>query len=73
MLTKTDLQEIQKIVKHEVRSEIQRENAPINKNIRKIKTDLKIVINFFDREYLQLRARVERLEEHLKLPRLFSN
>lgn len=44
----------------------------MNINITKVQKDLKLVIRSFDREYLQLRARLERVEEHLKLPRLFD-
>ena len=46
--------------------------ASMKKNLRQKHRDLDLVIRSFDREYLQLRARIERLEEHLKLPRLFD-
>lgn len=35
--------------------------------VRKIQKDVKTVINFFDKEYLNLRKRVEVIEEHLRL------
>lgn len=66
MLTKTDLSQIQKVV--------QKETTPIKKDIKTIKADVaqirkdtKTIVNYFDREYLELRARVERIETHLKL------
>ena len=38
--------------------------------ISKIQKGIKSIVNFFDQEHLQLRKRVERLEEHLNLPSL---
>ncbi len=79
MLTKNDLQQIQSIVKTEVQQETKRivqketrkivreELVPIKKYIAQIRNDMKTIANFFDREYLELRKRVERIEEHLYL------
>lgn len=36
----------------------------------KVQKDIKKIVGFFDEEYLQIRKRVERLEEHLNLPSL---
>ena len=54
------------------RIELQKEIRPIQdkiKNldlgIRKIQKDLKLILNFFDKEYLGLRKRVEKIEEQL--------
>lgn len=35
--------------------------------VRKIQKDIKIIVNFFDKEYLGLRKRLEIIEEHLHL------
>lgn len=40
---------------------------PIKQDIAKIRKDITMVISFFDREYVDLRARVERIEDHLHL------
>ena len=55
MLTKTDLQEINKLIK------------PVKQDVKEIRKDVKALINYFDREYLELRARVEKIEEHLNI------
>lgn len=83
MLTSQDLSEIQKIIQKETKSIVQEETslivekaiAPIKKDIKTIKSDIsqirsdvKTVINFFDKEYLELRKRLERIEDHLNLP-----
>lgn len=51
---------------------VARELAPIKKDIQTIKTDITkikkdidVIISFFDNEYLGLRRRVERIEDHL--------
>jgi len=85
MLTKGDLQEIDKVltkrIKTElkpvriemqdglktVRAEMQAELKPIKSDIGQIRRDIKTIVNFFDCEYLDLRKRVERIEEHLHL------
>lgn len=71
MLTKKDLQLIRAVVREEIGAELE----PIKKDIKTIKSDIvhirkdsKTVVNFFDKEYLDLRNRIERLEEILKLP-----
>ncbi|MGD8744236.1 MAG: hypothetical protein PVJ52_01410 [Candidatus Woesebacteria bacterium] len=70
MLTKTDLKQIDKVFSKRIKEEVK----PIKIDIRSIKSDVsearkdvKIIVNFFDKEYLEPRARVERIEEHLKL------
>lgn len=35
---------------------------------RKIQKDIKIIVNTFDKEYLQLKKEVGRIETHLNLP-----
>ncbi len=59
MLTKTDLNEISKIVKS---SEIR-----LDKRIDKLGRKLDYAINFLDRDHLKLLDRIERIEEHLNL------
>ncbi len=57
MLTKSDLSEIQKIVSKELK--------PVKKAITEIRKDMKTIVTFFDHAYLELRAGVEKIEEHL--------
>lgn len=66
MLTKSDLKEIDNVISKRVK--------PVGKDIKTLKTDIsqirkdvKTIINYFDREYLELRKRVERIEEHLNI------
>ena len=63
MLTKSDLKEINKIVKPE--------NEALRKEMKKgfTKLDKKLdkVINFLDRDHLRLVERIERIEHHLNL------
>ena len=81
MLTKIDLLKIEriihgetrKIVKDEVKNlvskdDLKKELDPVKKDITSIRKDQKVIVSFFDNEYLELRKRVERLENHLSLP-----
>lgn len=57
MLTKTDLNEIGKVLKStEVR---------LDKRFDKLERKLDYTINFLDRDYLKLLQRIEKIEEHL--------
>lgn len=55
MLTKDDLYQIKKIIE------------PIKKDVIQTRKDVKVLISYFDREYLELRKRIDRIEEHLGL------
>ncbi len=63
MLTDSDLKKIDGLVAKRIKQEVK----PIKEDIAQIRKDVKVVVNFFDREYLDLRKRVERIEAHLKL------
>jgi len=78
MLTKQDLSQIQQVVHKEVQNEtrkiVQEELRPLKKDVStlkedvaEIRKDVKTIVRFFDREYLELRKRVERIENHLDL------
>lgn len=67
MLTNDDLSKIQTIVRTETKEIIQKELKPIREDIIKIRKDIKTVVNFFDQEYLELRNRVEKIEQFLNL------
>ena len=71
-----------KPLQEDLRGEIKLSRIEIQKDIRglkskikdleisnnKIRKDIKKIVGFFDEEYLQVRKRVERLENHLNLP-----
>lgn len=84
MLTKDDLTAIKKILApieadlEQVKGQtalipaLNQKAERLERSSRKIQRDLDLVIRSFDREYLQLRARIDRIEEHLKLQRKFD-
>ena len=79
MLTKTDLNQITKIVQKETTNIVRRETVKIvksevvslemkmNKRFDKLEGKLDYAINFMHRDFLKLKHRVERIEEHLNL------
>src|SRR3989344_6243637 len=57
----------------EIRKDVAQTKKDINQtkvDITHIRKDQKIIINFFDNAYLDLRGRIERIENYLKLPKL---
>ena len=44
----------------------------VKKAVKKTQKDINIIVDFFDRDYLELKARVERIEGFLKIPPLTS-
>ena len=81
MLTDSDLTKIDgliekrlKPIKNEVASlgqmmdeKMEKRLKPIKDDVAHIRKDIKTMVGFFDREYLDLRKRVERIEGYLKL------
>lgn len=78
MLTRGDLGEIDKLLTKRMRAELgsvredfrqsmKTELKPLKNDISQIRKDIKTIVGFFDLEYLDLRKRVERIEEHLHL------
>lgn len=50
--------------------QIQKDMKSMQTDMRKIHKDINTIINFFDRDTLELRGRVERIEKHLGLQAL---
>ena len=75
MLTDSDLKKIGQIVDDKINGAIDKKVGnlidqklkPIKQDVAEIRKDIKSIVNFFDDEYLELRTRVERIEEHLNL------
>ena len=69
-LTKSDLSQIGRIIKKEVKGEIKPLDArlkSVEKDVKKIKKNTNLIVEVFDDEYLKLQARVERIERYLKI------
>lgn len=77
MLTKNDL----KLLAEQTRTIVQEEIKPLKKDMKTLQKDMKVVkkqikeikddqnsiINFFNRENLELKGRVDKIENHLGL------
>lgn len=73
--TKDDLKKLEIATKNDLKNfatkdDLKNEISPLKSDIRKIKNDINTIIGFFDREYLSLRARVDRIEDFIKIPPL---
>jgi len=64
MLTKDDLKEIRGVIREEI-DPLKKDVKTLKSDVTEIRRDIKRIINFFDREYLELRKRVEKIEQHL--------
>lgn len=80
MLTKDDLKEELKPIKADIKGlkinvkgltgdvkGIKADIKTLKADVTKIRKDTGVIVDFFDREYLDLRKRVTRIEEHLGL------
>lgn len=63
MLTKNDLNQIGNVIDGKLKKSF----GPIKKDVVQTRKDVKVLIAYFDREYLDLRKRIEDIEEHLGL------
>ncbi len=59
MLNDKELQQYNEVVQKSIRQELE----PIKEDIKKIRQNQQTISNFFDSEYLELRHRVEKLEQ----------
>lgn len=62
MLDKNDLAQIAQIMKAEV-DPLRKDIKAMKQDITKIRKDQNIIISFFDNAYLELRKRIEQLEQ----------
>lgn len=70
---KSDVREIKDDLKNfATKDGLDTKLKPIKKDIKKIKKDINTIVSFFDSEYLELKARVERIENYLKISPLTS-
>ena len=67
------LEEATKIIQSETRKIVQEEFKPVKQDIRKIKSDINLIVHTFDKDYVVLRRRVDRIEEHLQLAPMASS
>lgn len=70
MLTKSDLSNIRSVIKdelsnHPTKAGLTSELKPLKADLAQIRKDVKAIVSFFDREYVELRRRVEQIEHHL--------
>lgn len=68
MLTKDDLAQIRGVVKEEIQAEVvslKKDVQILRKDVSKIRKDVGTIVNYFDREYIELRQRIENIENHL--------
>ena len=63
---------VRNIITEETPGIVQKQLKPIKEDIAQIRKDIKFIVSFFDREYVALRRRVERIEEHLQLAPISS-
>lgn len=48
-------------------SGLKKDMTDVKKDITKIRKDIDVIISVFDRDYLDLRRRIDRIETHLQL------
>lgn len=74
MLTQDDLKQIALLLDEKLETKLEakfeQKLAPIKKDIKKIKSDLKLVINTFDKKDISMTYRMERVERHVGLPEM---
>ena len=73
MLNNNDIKGIKKLLQDEISpakddiKKIKSDANTINSYISKIRKDINGIITFFDNEYIELRSRVDKIEEYLKI------
>jgi hypothetical protein len=68
MLTKNDLQQIGSLIDNKLDKKLEplkKDLATMKKDTSQTRKDVKVLIAYFDREYIEPRKRIDRIEEHL--------
>lgn len=69
MLTKDDLLQIGKVVENKIAEQVgpivEKKLKPVKKQLKKLQRDQKIMLEQLDREQMNQRKRIIRLEEHV--------
>lgn len=65
MLTQTDLKSIDQLLERRLEQKFEEKLSPVSKTIKKLEKFLIKTIKLFDREYISLRKRVEKVEDQL--------
>lgn len=68
MLEPQDLHAIRNIVEEVVEQKLEKKLNPIKLSLRKLNSKLDLTISFFDNEIIDVRKRVNRIEDYLRLP-----
>ncbi len=61
-----DIKQISELLDQKL-TPIQKDINVIKKDLSEIRNDVKVLIAYFDREYVNLRKRIELIEEHLNI------
>lgn len=79
MLTKNDLQQIGELLDTKLEEKleeklepIKKEQKQVKKKLNKMSNDINLVVRTFDKDIMQNRKRIERLEDHVDLPPMAS-
>ncbi|MBI4130045.1 hypothetical protein HY468_01875 [Candidatus Roizmanbacteria bacterium] len=72
MLNQQDLIAIGKIIDLKLEEKLEQKLKPIKKKLTRLERLSNTIIRSFDREYIYLRKRVDRIEDHLHLSPLSS-
>jgi hypothetical protein len=70
MLTKDDLNQIGNILNNALNTKLEpvkKDITILKKDVSQTRKDVKVLIAYFDREYVDLRRRIEAIEQHLGL------
>ncbi len=70
MLTKTDLDQIGKVIDESLDSKLDLKLRPIKKELRYIRKTVDVLVDRTDREETQLNKRVAKIESHLNIPQI---
>lgn len=76
MLTTDDIQQLKDVLipvlNESLDTKLDEKLKPVKEDIAKIRKDVNAMLSVFDNEYVDLRSRLERIEEHLKLTSYFK-
>ena len=68
MLSKSDVQIIENLLDRKLDEKLDQKLKPVHSKLNKLNDKIDLVARVLDRDYVHLRKRVDRVEDHLSLP-----
>lgn len=66
MLNQSDLEQLEKLLDRKLEEKLEEKLKPIKRQLRQLRKDQRVMLRLLDKEQMDQRKRIVRIEEHLR-------